>query len=189
MPSFTIDIEARLASFQESLQKIGRDTQGIADKISRQFGGLESVFTRLSGVLAGAFSVTAAINFGRAISQSVIEAERSAAQLNATLRATGYAAGRSREQLEGLINDLSAGTVFDDDPIREGIATLLRFRGVAREVFDDAVSELERRRGSEGAPLPETMRAEVARRLVELARHGESDTERLRRAAIDGICG
>jgi hypothetical protein len=58
-----------------------------------------------------------------------------------------------------------------------------------REVFDDAVSELERRRGSEGAPLPETMRAEVARRLVELARHGESDTERLRRAAIDGICG
>jgi hypothetical protein len=56
-------------------------------------------------------------------------------------------------------------------------------------VFDDAVSELERRRGSGTAPLPEATRAEVARRLVELARHGESDTERLRRAAIDGICG
>jgi hypothetical protein len=58
-----------------------------------------------------------------------------------------------------------------------------------REVFDDAVTELERRRGSGTAPLPEATRAEVARRLVELARHGESDTERLRRAAIDGICG
>ena len=58
-----------------------------------------------------------------------------------------------------------------------------------REVFDDAVSELERRRGCVASPLPESMRAEVARRLVELARHGESDTETLRRAAIDGICG
>jgi hypothetical protein len=58
-----------------------------------------------------------------------------------------------------------------------------------REVFDDAVSELERRRGSGTTPLPDTMRAELARRLVELARHGESDAERLRRAAIDGICG
>lgn len=58
-----------------------------------------------------------------------------------------------------------------------------------REVFDDAVSELERRRGSGTAPLPEAMRAEVARRLVELARHGESDHERLRRAAIEGVCG
>ena len=58
-----------------------------------------------------------------------------------------------------------------------------------REVFDDAVSELERRRGSGTTPLPDTKRAEVARRLVELARHGESDTERLRRAAMDGICG
>jgi phage-related minor tail protein len=159
VPSFTIDIEARLASFQESLQKIGRDTQGIADKISRQFGGLESVFTRLSGVLAGAFSVTAAINFGRAISQSVIEAERSAAQLNATLRATGYAAGRSREQLEGLINDLSAGTVFDDDPIREGIATLLRFRGVAREVFDDAARAAVDLAAATGKQLPEAFGA------------------------------
>ena len=58
-----------------------------------------------------------------------------------------------------------------------------------REVFDDAVSELERRRGSGTTPQPDTLRAELSRRLVELARHGESDAERLRRAAIDGICG
>ena len=58
-----------------------------------------------------------------------------------------------------------------------------------REVFDDAVSELERRRGAGTPPLPEAMRAELARRLVDLARHGESDAERLRRAAIDGMCG
>jgi hypothetical protein len=56
-----------------------------------------------------------------------------------------------------------------------------------REVFDDAVTELERRRGCPATPLPDAMRAEVARRLVDLARHGESDTEALRRAAIDGI--
>lgn len=58
-----------------------------------------------------------------------------------------------------------------------------------REVFDHAVSELERRRGCKASPLSDAMRAEVARRLVDLARHGESDTEKLRRAAIEGICG
>jgi hypothetical protein len=52
-----------------------------------------------------------------------------------------------------------------------------------REAFDDAVSEIERRRGA-SAPLPEATRAQLARRLVELAKHGECDFQRLRSAAI-----
>ena len=56
-----------------------------------------------------------------------------------------------------------------------------------REVFDDAVSELERRRGTNAAPLPDKVRAEVAKKLVDLARHGECDTERLRQAAIESV--
>lgn len=56
-----------------------------------------------------------------------------------------------------------------------------------REVFDDAVSEIERRRGTSAPPLPDNVRAEVAKRLVDLARHGECDTERLRRAALESV--
>lgn len=53
-----------------------------------------------------------------------------------------------------------------------------------REVFDDAVRELETRRGTGAPPLSDQARAELAKKLVELARHGECDTDRLRRAAI-----
>ncbi len=56
-----------------------------------------------------------------------------------------------------------------------------------REVFDDAVCEIERRRGTNAPPLPENVRAEVARKIVELAKHGECDTERLRNAAISAV--
>lgn len=54
-----------------------------------------------------------------------------------------------------------------------------------REVFDDAVRELETRRGCQAPPLPDKVRAELAKRLVDLARHGECDADRLRRAAVE----
>ena len=55
-----------------------------------------------------------------------------------------------------------------------------------REAFDDAVSEIERRRGA-AAPLPEDTRAKLARRLVDLAKHGECDFQRLRSAALTAL--
>jgi hypothetical protein len=54
-----------------------------------------------------------------------------------------------------------------------------------REAFDDAVYEIEHRLGN-GA-LPEDTRAKLARRLVELAKHGECDFQRLRSAALTAL--
>ena len=53
-----------------------------------------------------------------------------------------------------------------------------------REVFDDAVRELETRRGCGAPPLSDQERAELAKKLVEMARHGECNAERLRQAAM-----
>lgn len=53
-----------------------------------------------------------------------------------------------------------------------------------REAFDDAVLEIEH---CVGAPLTEDSRAKVARRLVELAKHGECDFQRLRSAALSAL--
>jgi hypothetical protein len=50
-----------------------------------------------------------------------------------------------------------------------------------REAFDDAVKEIEERRGYD---VPEDARAKLARRLVDLAKHGECDFQRLRMAAL-----
>ena len=56
-----------------------------------------------------------------------------------------------------------------------------------REAFDDVVQELEQRRGVQASPLPKDMRAKLARQLVELARHGERDFDRLRMAALSAL--
>lgn len=56
-----------------------------------------------------------------------------------------------------------------------------------REAFDDVVQELEQRRGELAPPLPKDTRAKLARHLVELARHGERDFDRLRTAALNTL--
>ncbi len=56
-----------------------------------------------------------------------------------------------------------------------------------REAFDDVVQELEQRRGVQAPPLPKDTRARLARQLVELARHGERDFDRLRMAALSAL--
>jgi hypothetical protein len=52
-----------------------------------------------------------------------------------------------------------------------------------REAFDDAVREIEQKRGA----LPECERVKVARHIVEAAKHGECSFERLRGAAMEAI--
>ncbi len=52
-----------------------------------------------------------------------------------------------------------------------------------REAFDDAVKEIETRRGA----LPECERIKVAKHVVEMAKHGECSFERLRRAGLSAI--
>jgi len=52
-----------------------------------------------------------------------------------------------------------------------------------REAFDDAVKEIETRRGA----LPERERIKVAKHLVHMAKHGECSFERLRVAALDAV--
>lgn len=53
-----------------------------------------------------------------------------------------------------------------------------------REAFDDAVKELEQRSATS---LPEHARVKLARRLVDLAKHGECNFDKLRKAALSVI--
>ena len=52
-----------------------------------------------------------------------------------------------------------------------------------REAFDEAVKEIETRRGT----LPECERLKVSKHLVEMAKHGECSFERLRGAAMTAL--
>lgn len=54
-----------------------------------------------------------------------------------------------------------------------------------REVFDEAVKELEARQGL--GTLSQEIQAKVARQIVDLAKHGVCNRERLRSAALDAL--
>lgn len=57
MPTLTIDVSARLASFQDSLDKIGRQGEAMANRLDRAFGGLKASIASLGvGLSVGAFA-------------------------------------------------------------------------------------------------------------------------------------
>lgn len=142
---FEFEIAATDTSFSRSMDRIGAEAKTAGAEVGRAFEKASSeatsaaaVFDRIKTTLAGAFTVGAVVQFGRAISASVIEAERSSALLNSTLRATGFAANLSSKQVEGLVQELAGISTFDDDPIRQGVVALLRFRDISGETFKEA---------------------------------------------------
>jgi len=57
VPTLTIDVSARLASFQDSLDKIGRQGEAMANRLDRAFGGLKASIVSLgAGLSVGAFA-------------------------------------------------------------------------------------------------------------------------------------
>ncbi len=56
-----------------------------------------------------------------------------------------------------------------------------------RVAFDDAVREVEVRRGADARPLSNDTLAKIARQIVELAKHGERDAIRLRTGALSSL--
>lgn len=109
------------ASARRNLQSVGEELRN-----------LKNVAIGALGVdrLAAAFS---------AVHTSALEAEKSSAALTAALKATGGSAGLTQRQIEGLVDELTDSTLFDDESLREAAAALLRFRDIQEDVFQDAL--------------------------------------------------
>lgn len=149
MARFLIDIEARFAQMQDALNQISRATDRSAQQMERAF---RRVNIALGAVGAG-FSFKAILDAG-------IAAERSANRLAATLRATGFAAGVTTRQIEGLVDALAKSTSFDDEGIRDAASTLLRFRDVQGDVFREALKltlDLAAAQGGDATAAAETL--------------------------------
>ena len=153
MPTFSIDIEARFAKVEEALKRIEADTGRTAKRLENSFTAAgRSIGLGLSALGAG-FTFKAIIDAG-------IQAERSAAKLAATLRATGFAAGQTTQQIERMVAALADQTAFDDEEIRDAATALLRFRNVQGDVYQRALKltlDLAVAQGSDGANAAEKL--------------------------------
>ncbi len=115
--------------------QFGRD----AKKAQGTLAGLGKSFASVGTMLAGALS-TAAI--GAAVQNAVAayaEFDRAQRTMQATLEATGFAAGRTREQLENLARDVGFESLASTEGVRNAIAQLLTFKSVQGDTFDRTI--------------------------------------------------
>lgn len=75
----------------------------------------------------------------RASVQSAIEAENASNKMQAVLKATGYAAGLTKMQLDEMADSMAASTRFDDESIRNASSVLLTFRNVQGDTFREGI--------------------------------------------------
>ncbi len=93
----------------------------------------------IAGVAAGA---RAAFNFGKQSLELAKVQARAEAQLAATIKSTGAAAGLSSRELKNLASALQATTNFGDEATIQAEALLLTFTNIGRDTFPRALESI-----------------------------------------------
>lgn len=125
-----VAITAEAGQFQRELSSVVRNAQAAGTQIKTAFSKVTGALSLVGiGFSAGAIFDT--------LRTKTEEAERSVAQLNATLRLTGSSAGFTAKQIEKIGKEIEQTSVFDDDAIRAAATSLLRFRSIQGDTFRD----------------------------------------------------
>ncbi len=124
----------------QGLDEMGRGAKDASRKMEEADSMAARAARSFAGWLAGIVTVTAALRTMRAAILAASEAEQSQRRLEAVLRATGQAAGLTAREIERMVGEMSAGTLFDDNAIRNASAVLLTFRSVQGETFREAMN-------------------------------------------------
>lgn len=114
----------------DTLDKSGERTAKTASTLGKAWG------VALGGAIAGGAALAVA-GLKRYITNS-IEAERIQAQLAATIKSTGGAAGLAVAQLNDMADALMRATTFDDESINQVQGLLLTFTKIGSDVFPRA---------------------------------------------------
>jgi hypothetical protein len=148
------------------------ETAAAFSSVMSGLGRLEGGVGKLQGLFSSALG---GLGLGLGLQQiftETVEAERAQARLESVLRSTGYAAGITAGQIEELAQQLKATTAFDDDELKAGMASLLRFRDISGEAFRDAAGL--------ATDLAVAMNTDLASAFQTIGRLGQEPTETLK---------
>jgi hypothetical protein len=110
--------------------------QDELDKVSKETADLEGQLSKLSKISGAAFAgLTASIGFSVA---AYADAEKVQNRVNATIKATGGAAGVTSKQVFDLATSLESVTTFGDEAIASASGILLSFKRIGSDVFPQA---------------------------------------------------
>lgn len=126
-----VAFRADVAQFRRELDGVKREVKQTESTIQGMAASVKNAFA----VFGGAAAIVGGV---QAVMRAVLEQEKAAAKLDATLRATGGAVGLTRDELMGLADQVAKQSLFDDDAIVDGIAVLTTFRNIQGETFKEA---------------------------------------------------
>lgn len=136
-----LQYEAAQLRLTEAEQKAVVSMQQSIDAHERKEERMQGMI-RTAGTLAlaaGAAGIALAAMIKKESIQAAIESQQSHLRLEATLKATGHAAGLTKLELNALADEMSRTTSFDDEEIRNGISTMLKFKDISGETFKQAI--------------------------------------------------
>lgn len=116
------------AKFKQDLNKAQKTTNTFA----------KNMRTALAGIAAG-FTLGAVINEMKQWYAAAEEAIRVERRLESVLRATGYTAGMTSDELINLASEIQSLTGVSDELIKETQTVLLTFRNLSRDVFPETL--------------------------------------------------
>lgn len=122
-----------MADKYSMLAKFGADTTGLKqgfNRAKRDSDQFANHLKKLGGLMAGAFSVGAVLNFGRQAVQAYNEASLAGAKLSTALRGNEGAFRR----LSTLASELQGKTLFDDDSTKSAMGMLAQLGMTERQI-------------------------------------------------------
>ena len=122
--------------------KLGLDNSGFKKGLKdseQSANGFNSFLGKIGGLMAGAFSVAAVVNFAKKSVQAYNESVNALTKLNSVMRATGNASGVTSEEMVSFASDLQKVTKFEDDATVNAMALLSAFKSVKGDIFKGAI--------------------------------------------------
>jgi hypothetical protein len=116
----------------DKLDKTAQRTNASLSKSNQAFNALKNAV----GLVIGIGTVT---KFFHDLVSATSEGEQAQARLESVLKATGFAAGRTANQIDALSTSMASSTLFDDEAVKNMAGVLATFRNISGETFDQAI--------------------------------------------------
>lgn len=151
----TTRLTRRMALLEIEARRMDAEMAKNATTIGKLKGAIAAAETAVPGLTAalGALSAVAALGFiGKKTLEETEQAQAAMAQLEAAVKSTGGAAGRTVAQLDALSVSLQKTTTFSDEAVKGAEKILLTFDQIRGAEFDratQAVTDLAARMGGD----------------------------------------
>lgn len=126
-----------------ALNKLGKGLPETTKKTATLGDAFAKLRDFMQGPIAAAKMVADAIvKVAKQMDSMVMaaaEGERAIASIDSVLKATGYSAGITRDELLSFAGAMADKTLFEDEAIMQAQAVLLTFREIGKEVFPEAM--------------------------------------------------